>query len=208
MWVWFPEGQEGMVATLRRSTVQKTDDSGTQQILKKMTGLKSETFEDVYRPQPHGISSHAPKGSEGVYLALGGRSDRLLALGFEHKDHRPKDTPEGGTIIYDHTGDAIRVVKDKIDHVHSSAINIMIAKGYDKGKAVDQVDGDTISITLKKGDAITVTYADSSVKLQSGKITVTSPHVVVKSDRVDLGDEGGTPIGLCGGGCATKVYAV
>ena len=31
---------------------------------------------------------------------------------------------------------------------------------------------------------------------------------VVKSDRVDLGDVGGTQVGLCGGGCATKVFAV
>jgi phage gp45-like len=208
MWVWFPEGQEGLIGSLRRATVQKTDDSGTQQILKNMTGLKSETFEDVYRPQPHGISSHAPKGSEGVYLALGGRSDRLLALGFEHKDHRPKDTPEGGTIIYDHTGDAIRVVKDKIDHVHSKEINLKIAKGYDKGKAVDEADGPVIALVMKKGDSITVTFDDSSVKLESGKITHTSPHVVIKSDRVDLGDEGGDPVGLCSGGCATKVYAV
>jgi hypothetical protein len=173
-----------------------------------MTGLKSETFEDAYRPQPHGISSHAPSGSEGVYLALGGRSDRLLALGFEHKDHRPKDTPEGGTIIYDHTGDAIRVVKDKIDHVHSSEINLKIAKGYDKGKAVDETDGPVIALVMKKGDSITVTFDDSSVKLESGKITHTSPHVVIKSDRVDLGDEGGDPVGLCSGGCATNVFAV
>lgn len=208
MWIWFPEGQEGMVASLRRATVLKTDDSGSQQILKQMTGLKTETFEDVYRPQPHGFSSHAPKDAEGVYLALGGRSDRLLALGFEHKDHRPKNTPEGGTIIYDHTGDAIRVVKDKIDHVHSKAINIKIAKGYDKGDAVDQVDGAVISIVLTKDDSITVTYDDSSIKLESGKITHTSPHVVINSDRVDLGAEGGMPVGLCGGGCATKVYAV
>src|SRR3954453_3278600 len=113
MWIWFPEGQEGLIGTLRRAAVQKTGNSGTQQILKNMTGLKSETFEDVYRPQPHGFSSHAPKGSEGVFLALGGRSDRLLALGFEHKDFRPKNTPEGAPILYNHTGDVVRVFKDQ-----------------------------------------------------------------------------------------------
>jgi len=107
MWVWFPEGQEGLVATLRRATVQKTDDSGTQQILKRMTGLKSETFEDVYRPQPHGFSSHAPNGSEGLFLALGGRSDRLVGLGFEHKDKRPKNLPEGNATLYDDKGNVV-----------------------------------------------------------------------------------------------------
>ncbi|WP_164635044.1 phage baseplate assembly protein [Rhodopseudomonas sp. BR0G17] len=107
MWVWFPEGQEGLVSSLRRATVLKTDDSGTQQILKRITGLKSETFEDVYRPQMHGFSSHAPQGSEGVFLALGGRSDRLLAIGFEHKDHRPKNLPEGNATLYDDKGNVV-----------------------------------------------------------------------------------------------------
>jgi phage baseplate assembly protein V len=175
-WVWFPEGQEGIVAQMRRATVQKTDDSGSQQILKKMTGLKSETFEDVYRPQSHGFTSHAPAGSEGVYLALGGRSDRLLALGFEHKDKRHKNLPEGGTCIYDADGNVVRIVADDLQITHSKKI---VAK-----------------------------VGDSTVTIEPGKITHESPHVVIKSPHVDLGDEGGTPIGLCGGGCATLVYAV
>jgi hypothetical protein len=218
MWIWFPEGQEGLVATLRRATVQKTDDSGTQQMLKKMTGLKSETFEDVYRPQPHGFSSHAPAGSEGVFLALGGRSDRLLALGFEHKDFRPKDTPEGGTVLYNHTGDIIRVFKDNMDAVHAKVINIKIGKGFDAGGGAGAGDGGdgaggdggdetTISIVLNKSD-VTVTFDDSSVKLESGKITHTSPHVVVVSDLVELGGEGGVFVKRCDDSCATKVKAV
>ncbi len=209
MWLWFPEGQEGLVTTMRRATVQKTDDSGTQQILKKMTGLKSETFEDVYRPQPHGFSSHAPEGSEGVFLALGGRSDRLLALGFEHKKYRPKDTPEGGTAIYNHTGDIVRVFKENMDHVHSKLINIKIGKGNDvSGGDGGEGEGEetNISIVLNTDD-ITVTFSDSSIKLQSGKITLTSPHVVVKSDKVDLGDEGGPKV-ITEGGPSSVVYAI
>lgn len=122
MWVWFPEGQEGIVATLRRATVQQIDDSGTQQILKKITGLKSESFEDVYRPQPHGLSSNPPAGSEGLFLALGGRSDRLVGLGFEHKDYRPKNTPAGATVLYDDKG------------------NVVFAKGSD-GISIDAKQG-------------------------------------------------------------------
>jgi phage gp45-like len=201
MWVWFPEGQEGLIGSLRRATVQKTDDSGTQQILKKMTGLKSETFEDVYRPQPHGFSSHAPSGSEGVYLALGGRSDRLLALGFEHKDYRPKNTPEGGTILYNHTGDVVRVFKDQLEVFHTKTIKLSIGKG------VKQSDDSHCTVVMTAND-ITITRGQSSTKLEDAKITHTSPHVVIKSDRVDLGDEGGDPVGLCSGGCATKVFAV
>jgi hypothetical protein len=48
-WHWFPEGPDGVVAQLRRATLEETDDSGTQQILKKLRGLASERPEDVYR---------------------------------------------------------------------------------------------------------------------------------------------------------------
>lgn len=201
MWVWFPEGQDGLVATLRRATVTRTDDSGTQQILKKMTGLASEQFEDVYRPQMHGISSHAPQGSEGVYLALGGRSDRLLALGFEHKDFRPKNTPEGGTILYNHTGDVVRVFKDQLEVYHTKTIKLSIGKG------VKQSDDSNCSIVMTAND-VTVSKGQSSIKIEDAQITHTSPHVIIKSPHVDLGDIGGQPVGLCGGGCATKVFAV
>jgi phage gp45-like len=175
MWVWFPEGQEGLVGSLRRATVQKVDDSGSQQILKKMTGLKSEVFEDVYRPQPHGLSSHPPSGSEGHYLALGGRSDRLQAIGFEHKDKRPRNLPEGGTVLYDADGNICRIVKDDLQITHSQKIVIKVGS--------------------------------STVTIEPSKITYDSPKHILKGE-VHLGDDAGTLIGLCGGACATKVYAV
>jgi phage gp45-like len=201
MWHWFPEGQEGIIATLRRATVQQTDDSGTQQMLKNMTGMKSESFEDVYRPQMHGFSSHAPPGSEGMFLALGGRSDRLLALGFEHKDYRPKNTPVGGSILYNSTGDVIRVFSDRMEAFHTSTIRLSIGKG------VAGSDDSNCTIVMM-ADAVTVTRGQSSVKIEDAQITHTSPHVIINSAKVDLGAEGGLPVGLCGGGCATKVFAV
>ena len=102
----FPEGRDSILGTLRRGTLLETDDTDTQQVL-KARGLASEQFSDVYRPQQHGLSSHAPAGSEGLFLALGGRSDRIVGLGFEHKDHRPRNLPEGNTVLYDHAGNVI-----------------------------------------------------------------------------------------------------
>lgn len=199
-WVWFPEGQEGIVAQMRRATVLKTDDSGTQQILKKLTGLKSETFEDIYRPQPHGFTSHAPSGSEGVFLALGGRSDRLLALGFEHKKHRPKDTPEGGVALYDHTGDIIRVFKDNLDAVHAKKINIRIGKGQessDNGSSAADTSGEENISIVATPDDVTITKGDSRIVLTSDDILVEGAsdiavgvpgrYVRVRPGRVDLG---------------------
>lgn len=112
MWVWI-EDHVAVRATLRRATIEKIDDSGTQQVLKRVRGLKAEVFEDVYRAQQHGLSSHAPAGSEGLFLALSGRSDRIVALGFEHKDHRPKDLPEGATALYDASGKVLKFLPEE-----------------------------------------------------------------------------------------------
>lgn len=103
----FPEGRDNLLGMIRRATLLNTDDSGSQQMMRKLRGLRSEFPEDVYRPQPHGLSSHPPSGSEGVLLALGGRSDRLLGFGFEHKDFRPRNLPSGATVLYDDKGNVV-----------------------------------------------------------------------------------------------------
>ena len=103
----YPENRASTIGTLRRGVVQKIDDSGSQQIFRKLSGLKSESPEDVYRPQSHGISSVPPEGSEGLILSLGGRSDRMVALGYEHKDYRPKNSPAGTAVLYDDKGNVI-----------------------------------------------------------------------------------------------------
>jgi phage gp45-like len=197
---WYPEGQEGVIGTLRRSKLAKTDDSGSEQMLVKLTGLKTEQFENVYRAQCFGLSSHAPQGSVGLFLALGGRSDRLIGLGFEHKDYRPKNTPEGGVILYDHKGDVVRVFPDTMELYHAKQIKLSIGAGLKSS------DDASCTIVLTK-DALTITRGQSSVKIEDAQITHTSPHVIVKSDRVDLGDTGGTPV-LTVAGPATKVFAV
>jgi phage baseplate assembly protein V len=119
---WHREGRDGLLGSIRRASVVEIDDSGTQQFLKKGKGLKSEQFEQVYRPQPFGMTSNPPAGSEGLLLAMGGRSDRLLGLGFEHKDYRPKDTEIGGTIIYDANGSAVSLVKPNLRIVHAQKL--------------------------------------------------------------------------------------
>jgi phage gp45-like len=72
-------------------------------------------------------------------------------------------------------------------------------------------------ITITKGKAVvkltannmTLTFDDSVTTMESGKITHKSPNVVIDSPKVQLGGADAVlPIGLCGGGCATKVFGV
>lgn len=187
-WVWFPEGQEGIVAQLRRGTLTKIDDSGSQQIIKNLTGMKTESFEDVYRPQPHGFTSHPPKDSEGVFLSLGGRSDRLLFLGGEHKDKRIKDLPEGGACLYDADGNIVRVVKDDMQIKHEK-------------KIVQAVGGDN-------GPSITTTADSIILKVGGSAIEIKDGSILVKSGRVDLGDVGGQAVDRTDDNPSSKVFAV
>lgn len=114
---------DGSLAHLRRASVVKVDDSGSQQKL-NLRGLASDRPEEIVRILPHGFSSNPPENSEGVLLALGGRSDRVMFLGGEHKDYRQKNLPKGTAVLYDHKGNVIYarsdkgiLVKAKQDHV-------------------------------------------------------------------------------------------
>lgn len=115
MWVYMPEGRDGLIAALRRGTIVEVNDGGSQQFLKRARGFASEQFEDVYRAQVHGFSSNPPAGSEGLFLSLGGRSDRAVALGFEHEEHRPRNLPPGGAALYDASGKVLKFLPDNTD---------------------------------------------------------------------------------------------
>lgn len=210
------EHEDGMRVTTRRARIVKVDDSKSQQKV-DIKGLKNEKPEKIWRPQDFGFSSNPPKDCDGVLVQMGSRSDRTLYMDGGHEKYRPKNTPEGDTVLFNHSGDIIRVFEKNLDVVHRKKINIKIGKGYNAGTAdsssgnsqpddASKAGDDNISIVATT-DSITITFKDTSVKLQSGLITLTSPkHVLV--GEVHLGADGGVPVGLCDGSCATKVFAV
>lgn len=239
------EHDDGMRPTTRRAQIIKVDDSKSQQRV-DISGLKNEKPKKIWRPQDFGFSSNPPKDSDGIIQQMGSRSDRTLYRDAGHKDYRPKNTPEGGSVLFNHSGDIIRVFKDHMDHVHAKKINVRIGHGYKTGGGDDGegtasaaggaeaqgqqgeddekdkdektisivMDGDTIVVTYQKAkvtwaeDSLTAEFDDTSVRLESGKLTHTSPHVIIKSDHVDLGGEGGVLVKRCDDSCATKVFAV
>lgn len=210
------EHDDALRSATRRARVVKVDDSKSQQRI-DITGLKNEAPKKVWRPQDFGFSSNPPKDSDGIIDQMGSRTDRTVYRDAGHEKYRPKNTPEGGAVLFNHTGDIIRVFKDKLDVVHSKQLNIKIGKGYNAGTADGASDGSpddasqggdpNISI-VATSSSITITFSDSSVKWEAGKLTLTATKVVVLSPDINLGAEGGTFVALCGGGCATKVRAV
>jgi len=96
-------------SSLIRAELSDTDDSGEFQTGKAL-GLAGEELDAVLRMQPHGFSSHPPKGSVAMLLSLGASRERAVLLGAEHPDHRPRGLPAGATALYDASGNIIKLV--------------------------------------------------------------------------------------------------
>lgn len=201
---------DGLRGANRRFRVVKVYDDGTQQLL-DLSGMKKELPERVWRPMPHGFTSNPPKDSDGYMVAMGDRSDRMLYVDGGHQKYRPRNLPEGALALYNHSGDIIRLFEDNADLIHAKKITLQIGKGQDVSAADGSKPADNTgpakSIVIAS-DSMVLTFGEAKVTLTPNKITHEAPTVTIKSPDVNLGDEGGTLIGLCGGGCATKVKAV
>jgi phage baseplate assembly protein V len=118
--------QDDAIRTMiRRATLVETDDTGSQQKM-MLRGLRGERFENVMRIQSFGDSSVPMPGSEAILLSLGGRSDRPVVLGFEHKDHRPTGYAPGDRVIYDGHGNIASLVQAHYRVVHSQMIEHVV----------------------------------------------------------------------------------
>ena len=110
-------------AALVRARLTAVDDGdGVQRV--SVAGMKGTNFSQVLRLQPFGLSSTPPAGSVGLILAQSGASERAFALGFEHDGHRPRSLPQGGTAIYDASGQVISIVEKTIRFVGSDLVHI------------------------------------------------------------------------------------
>jgi len=205
------EHDDALRSNIRRYRIVKVNDEGTQQRV-DLSGLRKEKPEEVWRPMPHGFTSHPPKDSDGYMVGMGARSDRMLYSDGGHKRFRPRNLPEGAVALYDHSGDIIKLFEDNFDVIHAKKINLKIGQGQDVSgddgsKPPANDDEVNISIVLT-GQSLVITYDDVSWTLVSGKGTFKGPKCVIDSPDIHLGGEGGTLIGLCGGGCATRVKAI
>jgi phage gp45-like len=83
-----------------------TDDSGDVQKVSGQ-GLPGESFSNVLRAGHFGHAAHAPKGSHGPGISPLGFADKAIVLGLEHPASRPKNIPEGASVLYDANGNMI-----------------------------------------------------------------------------------------------------
>lgn len=96
---------------LFRTELGSTDDSGEMQVGSGY-GYAGEELDKVHIVRQHGFASHSPKGSHGIGIAGSGERGLVAFLGLEHQDSRPKNLPEGGSVVYDATGNVSRYLGD------------------------------------------------------------------------------------------------
>ena len=145
---------------LHLATLGDLDDSGVQQ-LASATGFLGHIIGQAVRRQGFGLSSVPPAGAEFLFLASGGRSDRGHLLGGEHPDYRIANTPLGGTVLYNHTGDVVSVVQKNIRIVHASDVQMVV-----QGMLV-RVRKDRVDIGAMEAPNAVVTTAGPSTKVFS-----------------------------------------
>lgn len=106
------DSNAGRLMLLRGELTETHDDGEFQRIT--ASGLAGQRFSKIGRNLPFGFTSHAPPGSVGQFLSIGGRPDMTWALGFEHPGHRQKNLGVGHTALYNAHGDLVSLVQRNI----------------------------------------------------------------------------------------------
>lgn len=135
-----------------RVYLNTVDDSQPEQYV-GVKGLPDETWAQVLRVQPFGLSSTPPQGSHGIGLALGGRREQMFALGVEDPKSRPTNLPQGSTALYDSSGNIMKLIGKQVDFSFVGHPWTVVSKG--------------VTIT-SDGDDILVQISDNSKKVKLG----------------------------------------
>jgi len=91
----------------RRAQFDAVHDEDAAQQFVSGRGMVRDHLTRIQRAQEFGFSSSPMTGSEGFVLALGGRSDRAVALGINDPKARIKGLNPGTSVLYDAKGNVL-----------------------------------------------------------------------------------------------------
>ncbi len=86
-----------------RGLVNLINDAGGLQRL-QVEALDNEPLDGVERVQNFGHTSHPPRGSMPVLVAVAGSRDHMVAVAVDNEEHRPRDLKEGESAMYNAHG--------------------------------------------------------------------------------------------------------
>lgn len=90
-------------------------------------GFAGDGFERVHRIEPHGLATWPVEGGIGAAMQARGARDSFYVFGGENPKLRPAGDylTMGGAVLYDHTGNVVSVVAQKLRIVHATAIHLV-----------------------------------------------------------------------------------
>lgn len=94
-----------------RGVVNLINDAGGLQRL-QVEALDNEPLDDVERVQNFGLTSHPPRGSVPVLVAVAGSRDHMIAVAVDNEEYRPRGLKEGESAIYNAHGVLFMFDKD------------------------------------------------------------------------------------------------
>lgn len=86
------------------------DSKDIQQV--QLSALAGESMDKVERFQEFGFSSNPPKGSEAIFVSLGGNRENMVIIATEHRTLRFKDLASGEMAIYTDDGTFFHLKKN------------------------------------------------------------------------------------------------
>lgn len=157
-----------------RGVVNLINDAGGLQVL-QVDALADETIDDVERAQNFGMSSHPPKGSTPVMVAVGGSRNHMMAVAVDNEKHRPKNLKEGETALYNAHGVLFVFDAEGVATLNCKAFKVIASDGADfttpmvtasaQMTAKGQINGDG-GMAVKGGTGVsftgTVTHSGGS----------------------------------------------
>ncbi len=87
-------------------------------------GLAGESFPRVHRVEPHGFTSWPVAGGIATLMQARANRDSLYAMGGANPDLVPQ-LGRGGSAIYDHLGNIVSVVENKVRIVAAESVTIV-----------------------------------------------------------------------------------
>lgn len=193
---------------ITRATLVKPDDSKKMQEV-QINALWGEGIKGVEHLYPYGFSAVpiSPKQGdqeqpETLILNVGGSRSHPVALPFADRRYRPKDWKEGEAGLHDDQKQFFRIMRDQTLHQSPKKTVVQLTDGDGQAKSTITQESDKTTIVRGK---TTITIDDTGAKTT---IDVDGTPVVVRKNRIDLGQENAPNAVMTTAGASTKVFSV
>lgn len=138
-----------------RIQITSVRDDGELQLVSGKTQA-GEEIEDAVRLQGHGFSSYPPVGAIGLVVFMYGRRDMPAVIGVEDPAQRVRGQNAGGSTLYDHNGNTLRLSGDSGSALVSETGNTIVGAKSGQTRMGGDGSGSYVRVMTESGPSSTV----------------------------------------------------